>query len=273
MKYLIINIIIVFSLFMCCSADNNKSINVIFLRHSTGGRIWKGNPNRVIYKLTKTGDVERRIKKYNRKHEVKINIEQMAFPKKEPYGWKNYPYDYYNIWIKHAGDKPYLEESTLEILTKKYNVIIFKHCYPVSNILDDLENPDVDSEIKTVSNYKLQYNELKKKMHSFPATKFIIWTPPPRVASKTNFDEAKRTREFYEWMINTWDEKNDNIFIWDYYKLATEGGLYLKPEYSAGINNSHPGRAFSGKASRLFANRIIQVVNNTADNKDAAGCD
>ena len=38
----------------------------------------------------------------------------MAFPKASPYGWHNYPYDYYDIWVKHAGNEPYMEEPSME---------------------------------------------------------------------------------------------------------------------------------------------------------------
>ena len=272
MRLLIICILTIF--FMSCSQSDKKTVNVIFLHHSTGKRVWKGNPNRIIYRISKTGDVERWLNKYNRKYKANIKVDHMDFPKKEPYGWKNYPFDYYNIWVKHAGKEPYMKEPTLEILTEKYDIIIWKHCYPVSNILDESDYlPDIDSDVKTVSNYKLQYNALKKKMLSFPQTKFIVWTPPPLAESKTNPDEAKRTKSFYEWMINLWDEKNDNIFIWDYYMLAAEGELYLKTEYATGINDSHPNKVFAGKASRLFANRIIQVMEGTADDKDMKGID
>ena len=34
----------------------------------------------------------------------------MSFPKPNPYGWNNYPYDYYNIWVKNAGEELYMEE-------------------------------------------------------------------------------------------------------------------------------------------------------------------
>ncbi|HJX35934.1 MAG TPA: hypothetical protein VJ280_03145, partial [Dehalococcoidales bacterium] len=51
---------------------------------------------------------------------VKANIsEENALRMKE---WTN--------WVKNAEEKPYMEEPTLEMLTKDYGLIIFKHCYP-----------------------------------------------------------------------------------------------------------------------------------------------
>jgi hypothetical protein len=234
---------------------------IIFLHHSTGKSIWLGNTNRYINKLTGRSDVLKYFRDYNKKSGENIHIEELAFPKKVPYGWKNYPYDYYNIWVKHAGEEPYMEEPTLEILTKKYDVIIFKHCYPVSRILPDSGSSDVDSDIRRIENYKLQYNALKRKMHEFPANKFIVWSPAVLIKNQLHEDQARRTVEFYNWMVDEWYEKGDNIFIWDFYKYETEGGLYLLDKYAEGAENSHPGKDFAARITPLFCKFVIDVVN------------
>lgn len=233
---------------------------IIFLHHSTGKNIWLGNTNRYINKLTKRSDVREYFRNYNKEKQTKYLIEERNFPKVSPYGWKNNPYDYYNIWVKNAGDNLYMEEPTLEILTKQYNVIIFKHCYPISRIVPDKIPADIDSEIQSIQNYKLQYNALKKKLHEFPENKFIVWTPSVMIKSQTNEDEAKRTREFYDWLMTEWNEEGDNIYIWDFYKFETEGGLYLLDKNAESPGNSHPGRSFSGRLSPVFSQFIIDVI-------------
>ena len=240
--------------------DPERKKKIIFLHHSTGQNIWLGGTSQMQYKLTGKGDVQKYFKNYNKKHPVDYSVKNRFFPSEVPYGWKNYPFDYYNIWIKHGGAVPYQEQPTLEILTTEYDVIVFKHCYPVSNILKDTGNPDIDSEEKRLENYKLQYEALKNKMHEFHDNKFILWTPAIRVQSKLTEAEALRTREFYNWMVTEWDEKGDNIFLWDYYQYATEGGLYLLEKNSAGSNDSHPGSSFSSKLAPLFAKFIIDVI-------------
>ncbi len=269
MKFKILGILALLILTSC--NKQMESTKVIFLHHSTGGRIWKGNPNKYFYKVFKQGYLEKWMKRYNRKNQTNIDISKMNFPKKEPYGWKNYPFDYYNIWVAHGGKEAFMSEPTLEMLTEEYDIIIWKHCYPVANIQPDTTGGDINSEIKTLPNYKLQYEALKKKMHSFKDKKFIVWTPVPQVKAKTSEEEAKRLREFYEWVLHTWDEKNDNIFLWDYYILATEGGLYLKPEYAEREDNSHPNKEFAEKISGYFANRIVQVAAAIAEDKDITG--
>lgn len=235
---------------------------VIFLHHSTGHSIWVGKTNKYLYKLTHKGDVVKYLSKHNRKNNTDYSITELIFPKKVPYGWKNYPYDYYNIWVKNAGNNYYMEEPTLEILTKEYDVIIFKHCFPVSRIQEDLGTPDIDSDERRIENYKLQYNALKKKMHEFPSTKFIVWTPPVCTRNQINEEEARRTSRFYKWIIEEWNEKGDNIYLWDFYKYETEGGLYLNDKNAWDPDNSHPSKDFSARTSPLFSKFIIDVIEN-----------
>ena len=243
-----------------CGSNNGNMKKIVFLHHSTGEAIWKGSTNRYVYKLTGTGDVEKFFSAYNRKHKTSYEISAVNFPKSTPYGWNNYPYDYYNIWVKNAGPEPFMEEPTLEILTKKYDVIIFKHCFPVSRINEDTGVPDINSEVKSIENYKLQYDALKKKMHEFPENKFIVWTPAANIKLKSNEDEAIRTRAFYSWMVNEWDEKGDNIFIWDFYNYETEGRLYLIDSNALSPDNSHPGVEFSARVAPLFGQFIVDVI-------------
>lgn len=243
-----------FVIFVSCNNDSSEEFqpvsknNAIFLHHSTGNNIWNGG-------------VKKWIKEYNENYNTSYVINEQNFPQEKPYGWKNNPYDYYNIWVKNAGNNFYLNEPTLEILTKDYNLIIWKHCYITSGINSDKGTPDINSDIRRLENYKLQYLALKEKMHQFPNIKFLVWTGAANVKNKTNEEKAKRMLKFVNWVKNEWDEENDNIFIWDFYKLETEGELYLKNEYAVSKDNSHPNEFFSKKVAPLFGKRIIEVFN------------
>lgn len=243
-----------------CDLKNEKMKKIIFLHHSTGQAIWLGNTNHYLNKLFRKSDVGTYFKKYNRKHKTDYNISERNFPGYGPYGWSNDPYDYYNIWVKNAGDVPYKDEPTLEILTREYDIIIFKHCNPVSRILADSGNADINSKERRIENYKLQYDALKRKMHSFPGNKFILWTPTVNVKALITKEEAERTRQFYDWIKNDWDEKGDNIFIWDFYNYETNGGLYLLENNAVSPGNSHPNKQFSASMAPLFSQFIIDVI-------------
>ena len=243
-----------------CSSNNNDMKKIVFLHHSTGESIWKGSTNRYVYKLTGKGDVQKFFSAYNRKNKTSYEISAINFPKSSPYGWNNYPYDYYNIWVRNAGPESFMEEPTLEILTNQYDVIIFKHCFPVSRINADTGSPDINSDVKSIENYKLQYDALKRKMHEFPENKFIVWTPAANTKLKSKEDEALRTRDFHDWVVNEWDEMGDNIFIWDFYNYETEGGLYLTDANAHSPDNSHPSVEFSARVAPLFGQFIVDVI-------------
>ncbi len=243
-----------------CESNQGDMKKILFLHHSTGSAIWMGKTNRYLYKLTRKGDVQRYFSGYNKENKTNYEITERSFPMMTPYGWNNYPYDYYNIWVKNGGENPYMGEPTLEILTKQYDLIIFKHCFPVSRISEDTGLPDINSDEKRVENYKLQYNALKKKMHEFPDNKFILWTPAIYPKNKITEAEAKRTYQFYRWILDEWDEKGDNIYIWDFYKYETEGGLYMSDKNAVDPDNAHPNRNFSARVAPLFGKFIIETL-------------
>ncbi len=258
----------------CKNPDGIKmqnQTNIIFLHHSTGGIIWQGGLSRIARKLGFDGDVASWFDDYNKKNKKNYLITETSFPKESPYGWSNDPFDYYNIWVKNAGPNPYKEEPTLEILTKKYDVIILKHCFPSSNINPDTTAPDINSKIRTLANYKLQYNALREKMLQFPENKFIVWTAPARVKDNTNEEEALRAKEFSNWLITEWDIKEDNIYLWDFRELQVEGGLYLKDIYADAPTNSHPNKYFAEKVAPYFCKRIVDVIEGRGDTTNLTG--
>lgn len=247
-------------------------VKIVFLHHSTGENIWNGG-------------VPEWFEKYDLDNGTDHHIEERYFPKRSPYGWNNYPYDYWNIWVSHAGPDPYMEEPTIEILSGEFDVIIFKHCFPVSDIIPDTGTPDISSDEKRLENYKLQYEALKSKMREFPDTRFIIWTAAPRAEitslrarlsawlkrRSVQKENAERARAFVEWVRSEWDEPGDNIFVWDYFELATEGEVFLKKEYSKASGDSHPGSSFSTTAATAFCRRIVDVIEGRGDSGPVTG--
>lgn len=256
--------------FTSCSKNSDimkdsKSQKIVFLHHSTGGVIINANSSRILRKLGFQVGMNKLFSNYNKQNGTSYSFTAQHFPKASPYGWNNYPFDYYNIWVKNAGENNYLKEPTLEILTKEYDVIIFKHCFPVSNIAESDSFPSIDSAKKTVENYKLQYQALKEKLHQFPDTKFLLWTGAALVQGATNEAEALRAKEFFTWVTTEWDQPGDNIYIWDFKALETEGGLYLKPENAVSVYDSHPSISFAKKVQPIFFKRLIDVIEGNGD--------
>jgi len=260
-------------LITCKQPEKSTEMNILYLHQSTGGIIWQGSEVsllqkaagkvnlRLKYSLAYKPKLPRLFKKYNKDNQVNYKIAQMLFPGKSA----NNPSNYYKIWVEKAGHEPYLQDPTLELLSDQYQIIIFKHCYTASHIEEATNATDINSNIKTISNYKLQYSALRDKLHSFPATKFILFVGAIEVRSEITEAEAKRANEFFQWVTEEWDLPGDNIYLWDLYSLQTEGGLYFKDEYAMSPEDSHPNKKFASRAVELLFNRIIDVIENNGN--------
>lgn len=227
-------------------SSESRDVRIIFLHHSTGGRIWSGG-------------VPQLIKEYNLNNGTNYQISEQNYPStKGGYPWSNYPYDYYNLWVKHTGDSEDRKELNLDQIAANFDVIIFKHCFPVSEIKADTGKPDISSSRKSLENYKLQYSALRDRMLQFPGKKFIVWTGAALSEDSTTPEQAARSKEWADWVRKEWDKSGDNIFIFDFEQLETEGGLYLK--YPSSNKDSHPDTNLSKTAASEFVKRIIEVI-------------
>ncbi len=241
-------------------AHPGDGIKIIFFHHSTGRFIWRGG-------------VPQWFKEYNRENNKNYQIIEQIFPKPDPYGYGrlNFPYDYWNIWVNNGGPEPYKNEPTLEMVAKKYDIIIWKHCFPVTYISEDMGEPNINSDEKRIENYKLHYEALKSKMNQFNSKKFIVWTGAAQVRGAIGDESARLARSFFHWVRDEWDQPNDNIFLWDFYELETEGGLYFKDEYAMSEKDSHPNKSFSERVAPLFCQRIVDVIEGRGDRSNITG--
>lgn len=239
------------------SKPAHDGIPIILLHHSTGGVIWDGG-------------VADWFDEHNSTHGTDYYITERAYPT-DGYPWENYPYDYWNIWVDHAGKRRYKKQDTLEILTQDYDVIVWKHCFPVGYLEPDSDSPDVTSTVKSAENYRLQYQALKDKMHQFPETQFIVWTGAALVEAATDEESAGRADQFFNWVIEVWDEPEDNIYVWDFWQLETEGGLFLLDQHTISSTDSHPNDEFASTVAPLLAQRIIDVIEGRGDTSNLTG--
>ena len=230
------------------------SVKIRFLHHSTGEVIWAGG-------------VPGWFDTYNAANSTQYNITDVNYPD-APYPWQNYPYDYWHLW---SDDQAAAEQvPTLESMVAEYDVIVFKHCFPVSGIGPDTGSPDITSQDKTIENYKLQYAAIKDTLYTFPNTRFIVWTGAAQREADSSADQGQRSRDFFTWVKNEWDVKGDNIFVWDFFELETEGGNFLLDQYSSGTD-SHPGTAFAATVAPYFAQRVVDVIQGRGDSGSLTG--
>lgn len=235
------------------------TVRIAYLHHSTGGVVWGGG-------------VPEAIQAWNAAHATDYRITERTYPATSGgYPWANDPYDYWNLWVAHQGTSRDRGELNLDDLAATAEVIVLKHCFPVSDVQADGAAPEVGSEVRTLANYQLQYQALKARLHQFPSTRFLVWTGAALRQAETSEAAATRARDFATWVKTVWDEPGDNVWVWDFRELETGGGLYLLPANSAG--DSHPGEAFASRAAPLVARRIVDVVEGRGDTGSLTGAD
>lgn len=236
------------------------TVNIAYLHHSTGGIVWSGG-------------VPGYFTDYNTAKGTTYNITEVVYPDTGGgYPWSNYPYDYWNLWVNHTGSNQDRGELNLNQLAALYDVIVFKHCYPVSAIDADDATANIASSHQTIANYQLQYNALKTRMKQFPTKKFIVWTGAALDQGSTNLASAQRAQTFFNWVKNTWDEPGDNIYVWDFYALETAGSApYLNNAYLNASSPAHPTNAFGQTVAPYVAKRIVDVIEGRGDTGSVTG--
>ena len=162
---------------------------------------------------------------------------------------------------------PFSSDDSLADLVKDYDVVIMKHCYPASDILEDTGDPDPSSSRQSIENYKAVYRLLRDEFDNNPDTLFIVWTLPPRHQLDGDSDEAARATEFSEWLKTEWLEEDggthSNIYVWDFREIVMDPETnFLKYEYERDHSegDSHPNSAANNVAGPLFAQFIVDSI-------------
>lgn len=245
-------------------------VRIAFLHHSTGEIVWRGG-------------VREHVEAWNRARGTDYRVTPITYPATDAglpwpfhrlartYPWSNDPHDYWNLWVRHAGRSRDRREKNLDDLARAYDVVVFKHCFPVSRVKPDDGRPDAASRERTLANYRLQYEALRERLRGFPDKRFLVWTAAALPEGRTDPEQARRARAFAEWVKGTWDEPGDNVFVWDFHELETKGGLYLAPEHSARPADGHPSAAFARLVAPLLARRIVDVVEGRGDEGSLTG--
>lgn len=120
-------------------------------------------------------------------------------------------------------------------------IVMFKSCFPNSNLEGRPGDPPGRGQGLTVANAKAIYNELLKYFQSRPDKLFVAVTAPP-VQDRTH---GKNARAFNTWLVKDWLKgcQGNNVVVFDFYNILT------------GQGNHH-----------CFKNGRIQFVNNKGRN-------
>lgn len=146
-----------------------------------------------------------------------------------------------------------------------------KHCFPSSDILENIGTADPSSSRQSLENFRAIYRRLRDRFDENPLTLFIIWTLPPRhrlfVPPEGQKDEnAARATEFSQWVKEEFiceGGAHPNTCIWDFRSLVTDpDNHFLKYEYESDHRSadSHPNELANNETGPALARFIVASV-------------
>ena len=158
-------------------------------------------------------------------------------------------YDYYNRPMADPGGEN--------------QIIVFKSCYPNSNLAGNPDDPVADGPDMTVGGAKYVYNELLEYFEEHPEKLFIAITPPPEISPEYG-DSAQA---FSTWMVEDWlsSYPGTNVGVFDLHAVLSSPDNHHTAEgdtlvYTPGHGNTlayptddpHPSQAGNIKATTDF---------------------
>ncbi len=138
----------------------------------------------------------------------------------------------------------------------QHEVVIFKSCFPVSNITSDVQ----------LEQYKAYYLQIRDVMDQHLDHIFIVVTPPPLNPAATEAESAARARAFAEWLKSDaflWG--HPNVYTFDFFDLLAEGDSsdpdynMLREEYREG-DDSHPNARANEAAAPIFVDFVVKAT-------------
>jgi hypothetical protein len=145
-------------------------------------------------------------------------------------------------------------------------VILFKSCFPNSNLEGSPGDPPASEADYSIGGAKYVYNQLLTYFKTRPDKLFVVITAPP--VSDPSY--AANARDFNNWLVDTWLDENDypysNVAIFDFYNVLTGpqnhhrlSGGQIEHTYVAGMNTAyyptdddHPSSSGNRKATQEF---------------------
>jgi hypothetical protein len=147
-------------------------------------------------------------------------------------------------------------------------IVLFKSCFPNSNLTGNPTDPASPGEEYSVGHAKYVYNEILQYFATRPDKLFVVITAPP-VQDPTY---AENARAFNTWLVEDWLQENEypynNVAVFDFYNVLTgpdnhhryqEGAVeHVWVEgrntsyYPSSADDDHPSAAGDRKATQEF---------------------
>ncbi len=225
------------------AAQQDGRISIIFMHHSTGlGLIDEGGVRESLtqlgYDFWDYGYNDEGLRDPQGNY-LGINWD-VPDDNTDPDGW-------YAIFQQPVTDPP---SNTLSRMLQ-YNVIIFKSCFPTSDIADEEQLQD----------YQRYYQTIRDVMDRYPDKIFIPFTPPPLVPNATSPENAARARRWAQYLTSdAYLDGHPNVFVFDFFNALADEDGYLRAEYRGDEWDAHPNTLANQTVAPLFVQFVDAAI-------------
>lgn len=225
------------------AAAQEAPVRIIFMHHSTGlGLITQGGVRPAFSQL----GYEFWDHGYNEEGLVDASGNWLGInwevpdDNTDPDGW-------YAIFDQPVTDPP---ANTFSHMLE-YDVIIFKSCFPSSDIYDE----------DMFQAYQQYFLSMRDVMDQHPDKLFIPFTPPPLVPNETSPENAARARRWSEYLTSPeYLEGHPNIAVFDFFSTLADEDGFLRAEYRSDEWDSHPNQLANSTVGPVFVEFVDQAI-------------
>ena len=145
---------------------------------------------------------------------------------------------HWDDWFSGPGSGVHLQALSTEFVqhaaytrdldpdpSRENEIILFKSCYPNSNLGGRPGDPPGTAEGLTVGSAKSIYNRILECFATRPDKLFVAITAPP-VAPVDRWEDPANARAFNDWLVRDWlaDYPHGNVAVFDFYNVLTSNG-------------------------------------------------
>ncbi len=132
---------------------------------------------------------------------------------------------YLNALYNEFGQHSYYSRRTDPDPSRENEIIMFKSCYPNSNLGGSPNAPPTPDDWLTVGSAKAIYNQILEYFATRTDKLFVVITAPP-VTRGDSWEPPANARAFNNWLVRDWlaDYPHNNVAVFDFYNVLTSNG-------------------------------------------------
>jgi hypothetical protein len=244
-RRVILCVALLLAVFSSAAAQDDAPVSIIFMHHSTGLGIIQGGNVREAFSAAGYAFWDHG---YNDEGLVNPAGDYLGINWDVP-GDNTDPDGWYATFQQPVTDPP---ANTFSHMLQ-HDVIIFKSCFPTSDIYDE----------EMLAAYQHYFLTIRAVTDQHPDKLFIAWTTPPLVPNATTPENAARARRWSAYLTSPeYLEGHPNLLVFDIFDLLADEDGILRAEYRQNEDDSHPNDLANRTVGPIFVDFVDEAALN-----------